>query len=130
MASAFNIRQLTARVGSLLHRPPEVREKPQSDTIESGDFRIDLRSHKVTVRGKQVQLTAEEFDMLVFLTGHPMRVVTPLTQLNTRWGEHEVRQTQFLRVLTALRLKIEAAAGRAGYIRTEPWVFYRFETSR
>jgi len=130
MASALSIRQLTARLGNLLQRAPEVREKKENDTIESGDFRIDLRSHKVTVRGQEARLSSEEFDMLVFLAGHPRRVVTPRTLLSTRCGDHEVRQTQFLRVLTALRQKIESAAGRAGYIRTEPWIFYRFDPGR
>ncbi|HVO81027.1 MAG TPA: winged helix-turn-helix domain-containing protein [Terriglobales bacterium] len=130
MASSLNVRQLTGRLGNLLRRAPEARPEPQNEVIDTGDFHIDLQAHQVTVRGRQIELTSEEFDMLVFLAGHPRRVVTPSTQLNTRWGEHEVRQTQFLRVLTALRQKIEAAAGRAGYIRTEPWVFYRFDTSR
>jgi DNA-binding response OmpR family regulator len=130
MASSLNIRQLTSRLGNLLQRVPEVREDTQSDIIEHGDFHIDLRSHQVTVRGQEVQLTSEEFDMLVFLAEHPRRVITAHTLLSTRSGDHEVRQTQFLRVLTALRQKIESAAGRAGYIRTEPWVLYRFEPSR
>ncbi|MBZ5705640.1 MAG: winged helix-turn-helix domain-containing protein [Acidobacteriia bacterium] len=130
MASSLNIRQLTARLGNLLQRVPEVQEETQNDILESGDFHIDLRSRTVTVRGQEIHLTSEEFDMLVFLAGHPRRVVTPRTLLSTRWGDHEVRQTQFLRVLTALRQKIESAAGRAGYIRTEPWIFYRFDPGR
>lgn len=127
--SPLNMGQLAARE-TLLQRVPEVRDETQDDIIENGDFRIDLRSHKVTVRGKETQLTSEEFDVLVFLAGHPRRVVTPHTLLSTRSGDHDVRQTQFLRVLTVLRQKIEAAAGRVGYIRTEPWVLYRFDPAR
>jgi DNA-binding response OmpR family regulator len=130
MASSFNIGQLTSRLGALFQRAPEVREKTQGEIIENGDFRIDLQSHKVTVRGQEAELTPAEFDMLVFLSGHPRRVVTPSTLLSSRFGDHRVRQTQFLQVLMALRQKIESAAGRAGYIRTEPWIFYRFDPSR
>jgi two-component system response regulator VicR len=93
----------------------------------NGDFRIDNQSRSVTVRGRELVLTSEEFDLLVFLVGHPRRVVTSKTLLSTRRGAHEVRQTQFLRVLTTLREKLEAVAGREGYIRTEPWIVYRFD---
>ena len=65
--------------------------------------------------------------MLIFLAGHPRRVVTPRTLLSTRWGDHEVRQSDFLRVLTSLRKKIEAVGGSVRYIRTEPWIYYRFD---
>jgi DNA-binding response OmpR family regulator len=130
MASSSRSGLLTARPGTLVQRIPEVREETQNDIIENGDFRVDLRSHKVTVRGQEAQLTSEEFDLLVFLAGHPRRMVMPRTLLITRCGDHEVRRAQFLRVLTALRQKIESAAGRAGYIRTEPWIFYRFDPVR
>ena len=97
--------------------------------VDAGDFHVDLQSQQATVRGKSLNLSAEEFDLLLFLLRHPRRVVTTRTQLNTRW-EDEVHQIVFLRVLASLRRQIESAAGRAGYIRTEPWVLYRFETSR
>lgn len=77
--------------------------------------------------GQEAPLTSEEFDLLVFLVGHPRSVVTSRTLLSTRCGAHEVRQAQFLRVLATLRHKIESAAGREGYIRTEPWIVYRFD---
>jgi len=130
MASSLNVRRLTARLGNLLQRVPGVRGGTLSDIIENGDFRIDLRSHTATVRGQELTLTSEEFDMLVFLAGHPRRVITPRTLLSTRCGDHEVRQTQFLQVLTALRQKLNSASGGAGYIRTEPWIFYRFDPAR
>jgi DNA-binding response OmpR family regulator len=127
MASSLNIGQLTSRLETVLQRAPEARAQAHGEIIANGDFRIDLQSHKVTVRGQEPHLTSEEFDLLVFLVGHPRRVVTSRTLLSTRCGDHEVRQTQFLRVLTTLRQKIEAATGREGYIRTEPWIVYRFD---
>ncbi len=127
MASALSLRQISVQLGNLFQRTNRASLGKGENVIETGDFRIDLRSHKVLVRGQEAQLDSEEFDMLVFLTGHPRRVVTPRTLLSTRWGGHKVRQADFLRVLTSLRKKIEGAGGTAHYIRTEPWVFYRFE---
>jgi len=100
MASSLNIGQLTSPLKTVVQRAPEAREQTHSEIIANGDFRIDLQSHKVTVRGQDACLTSEEFDLLVFLVGHPRRVVTSRALLSMRCGDHEVRQTQFLRVLT------------------------------
>lgn len=127
MGSLLNIGELTSRMGALSQGTPEDRDETQNGIIKNGDFHIDLQGRKATVRGREAHLNSEEFDLLVFLVGHRRRVVTSRTLLSTRCGEHEVRQTQFLRVLTTLRQKLEAAAGRDGYIRTEPWIVYRFD---
>jgi DNA-binding response OmpR family regulator len=97
-------------------------------TIEAGDFRIDMTRRSVALCGRELDLTSEEFDVLVFLAGHRQRLITPRTLLATSWSEHRVRQTEFLRVLMALRSKLETAAGPGKrYLRTEPWVIYRFD---
>jgi two-component system, OmpR family, KDP operon response regulator KdpE len=127
MASTLSLRQISVRLGNLFQSTPRTTNEKEEEIIETGDFRIDLRTRSVFVRDQAVLLDSEEFDMLVFLTGHPRRVITPRTLLSTRWGNHEVRQTDFLRVLANLRKKIEAAGGFTHYIRTEPWVFYRFD---
>jgi len=97
-----------------------------SEIVESGDFRIDLGSRQVQVRGQELQLTDEEFELLVFLVGHPTGIITPHTRLSTRWGRNGVHQAEVLRVLTQLRKKLESLGG-SQYIRTEPWVVYRFD---
>jgi DNA-binding response OmpR family regulator len=125
MASTLSLKQISMRLGNLFQ--PAAPTEKDNEVIEKGDFRIDLHSHRVSVREQEVALGSEEFDMLVFLTGHPRRVVTPRTLLSTRWGDQAVRQADFLRVLISSRKKIEAAGGSTHYIRTEPWVFYRFD---
>ena len=47
--------------------------------IESGDFKIDLDGRTVTLCDQELQLTSEEFDVLVFLASHPQSLVTPRT---------------------------------------------------
>ena len=124
MASSSALKQAVTRIRDLVQR---TGDPPESDqVIETGDFRIDLRARTATVRGHEILLTAPEFDLLVFLTTHPRKLITPQTRLTTRWGESQTRQAEFLRVLLQLRKKIEATVDSADYIRTEPWVFYRF----
>ena len=125
MSHRLNFRQMATRLGSAFEGKSRTNDAER--TMSIGDFRIDLQSREVWVRGKRLELERQEFDMLVFLTGHRSRLVTSRTLLSTRWKEHEVRRADFLHVLASLRTKIEAAGGSRHYIRTEPWVFYRFD---
>jgi two-component system KDP operon response regulator KdpE len=97
------------------------------ETIAAGDFRIDLENRTATLRGLPLQLTGEEFDLLMFLIDHPRKLVTQQTRLATNWAGHGLRQTEFLRVLLSLRKKLDSESSSQHYIRTEPWVLYRFD---
>ena len=95
--------------------------------IELGDFRIDMNRRIVTVHGDDLDLSSEEFDVLLFLIRHPQRLITPQTVLMTTATSENPRQTEFLRVLLSLRKKLEAAGAGQHYLRTEPWVVYKFD---
>lgn len=98
------------------------------EVITFGDFRIDLTARTATLCGRELGLTFEKFDVLVFLTSHPRSLVTPHTTLATSWAAKRVRQVRFLRALISLSGKLEAAAGPdKHYLQTEPWVVYRFD---
>jgi DNA-binding response OmpR family regulator len=92
--------------------------------IEAGDFRIDLATRSVSVRGHELRLAPDEFDLLVFLTSHPKKMVTPSTTLSTNWPGQGIRQTDFFHVLLSLRKKLDETGTH--YLRTEPWIVYRF----
>jgi DNA-binding response OmpR family regulator len=95
--------------------------------IKSGDFHIDIDKRTVTLRGQQLELTSEEFDVLVFLASHPRSLVTPHTMLATGWTVNRPQHTEFLTTLISLRKKLDAAGPGKHYLRTEPWVIYRFD---
>jgi two-component system, OmpR family, KDP operon response regulator KdpE len=122
----FGISELLARVRANLRRSP--REEQTGGVIEDGHFRIDLDAHLVQVRGHEVKLTPKEFDLLVYLARHPRKVVTHRNLLAAVWGANSTEQPEYLRVFIGqLRKKIEADAQAPSYLRTEPWVGYRFE---
>lgn len=128
MAAALSLRELGSRVSRFLRSDRQVpARRAECEIIRTGDFQIDLASHQVTVRGQSLDLSPEEFEMLVFLAGHPRRIITRRTLLATRWSGQNVKQVSFLEVLASLRKKIDAVDSSARYISTEPWVFYRFE---
>lgn len=125
MAASWSLRQLFATASK--ENVQESDTESAGEMLEVGDFRIDTRRHRATLRGEPLELTGEEFDVLIFLTTNSQRVVTPQTTLATHWTGARTHQTQFLRVLLALRKKLETAASGQQYLRTEPWVIYRFD---
>lgn len=125
MSSGVGVNELLAQCAF-----PREREAETSEVLAAGDFRIDLASRRATVRGQELQLNQEEFEVLVFLIGHPTSIITPHTRLTTRWGGNHVRQADFLRVMAQLRKKLEAMEGCGHYLRTEPWIVYRFDPQR
>jgi len=123
----FNINELLARVRAALRRSL-IKAEPESQSIEAGDFRIDLQTRAVLVKNRAVRLTPKEFDLLVYLARHPGRVITHRTLLSSVWGANSVEQPEYLRVFVAqLRKKLETDESAPRYIVTEPWVGYRFE---
>lgn len=73
-----------------------------SQVIESGPFKIDLRRRVATLRDQQLQLTSEEFDVLIFVAGHPQKLVTPNTVLSTNWSSSSSRHTLYPLVMTGI----------------------------
>ena len=124
----FGIDELLARVRAALRRSPDTHEDSQS-VLEDGDFRVDPSTREVTVNGDSVHLTPKEFDLLVFLFRNRNKVVTHRAILTAVWGGNFTEQTEYLRVFVGqLRKKVEKNPSQPRYIRTEPWVGYRFLT--
>jgi len=123
----FGIDELLARVRAALRRSPEVLDETGNDLAE-GDFHINLSTREVTVNGNSIHLTPKEFDLLVFLFRNRNKVVTHRAILTAIWGGNFTEQTEYLRVFVGqLRKKIEKEVSQPRYIRTEPWVGYRFD---
>jgi DNA-binding response OmpR family regulator len=83
-------------------------EKP---VMEIGDFYIDTAARKVTVLDREVRLTPKEFELLVYMAGHPGKVMTHRALLAAVWGSQSTEQVQYLRVFVGqLRKKLEPDA--------------------
>src|SRR5580704_12630812 len=122
----FSTAELLARIRAALRRAPATVE-PKT-RFETGDFRIDVDAHSVTVAGREVRLTPKEFDVLLYMAQRPHKVLTHRAILNAVWGSNSMEQNEYLRVFVGqLRKKLEADASTPKYIVTEPWVGYRFE---
>ena len=123
----FGINELLARVRASLRRSPSSEEE-EGGLIDAGDFHIDLDTHSVSVRGREVHPTPKEFELLVYLARRPEKVVAHRVLLRAVWGPNSTEQPEYLRVFIGqLRKKIELEASSPRYLYTEPWIGYRFD---
>jgi len=123
----FGIDELLARVRAALRRSPLSQSETET-TLDDGDFHIDLSTRSVSVSRHPVHLTPKEFDLLVFLFRNRNKVMTHRAILAAIWGGDLTEQTEYLRVFVGqLRKKVERDVSQPRYIRTEPWIGYRFD---
>ena len=79
----FGLREVVARIRAVTRRTSGGRES--TDEVVAGAVRIDLRAHRVTVRGEEVQLTGKEFDLLTVLARDAGAVVDRERILREVW---------------------------------------------
>jgi two-component system alkaline phosphatase synthesis response regulator PhoP len=102
----FSPKALVARVKALFRRLERTDDQKQSSFI-FGQLLMDLSRHEVTVKGKEVSLTAKEFGLLEQLLRHPGRVLTRDVLLNAVWGYDYYGTTRTVDVhIRRLKLKI------------------------
>lgn len=102
----FSPKALVARVKALFRRLERTQDQTQS-SFSFGPLVMDLSRHEVTVKGKEVSLTAKEFGLLEHLLRHPGRVLTRDVLLNTIWGYEYYGTTRTVDVhIRRLKLKI------------------------
>ena len=125
----FSIREVIARVNGLLRRlsrasPPGVI----TDSLLSfGELSIDAARRRVQLRGKEVTLTAKEFDLLFFLASHPGRPFTRQNLLERVWDyDFEGYERTVTSHMNRLRAKIETDSEHPRYLLTVRGVGYRF----
>lgn len=118
----FGLRELQARVQTALRRLPAENER-----IELGALRVVPAAREVFVDGNRVDLTAREFDLLVYLARRAGTTVTRGALLRDVWGfatEDDASRTVDAHI-KSLRLKLGDAAERPRFIQTVRGAGYR-----
>ncbi len=131
MTKPFSIRELIARVRSILRRVKAVKEESDSEQqkveLDLGDLNINMEKRKVLLRGQPIELTAKEFDLLALFASNPGKAYTRENLLNIVWGyqfsgyEHTVNSH-----INRLRAKIENDPSQPRYIKTVWGIGYQF----
>jgi two-component system KDP operon response regulator KdpE len=119
----FESAELLARLRAIQRRAQVGAEEA---VFEAGHLVIDFNSHTVKVKGREVKLTATEYELLKLLALHAGKVVTHKQLLREVWGPNAEEQSQYLRVyMMHLRKKIEISEGPERLLRTESGIGYR-----
>ena len=131
----FSVRELMARIKALFRRVEAF--STSSDNTEDdrnhivfGNLEVDIDTHKVSIDGRSVDLTAREFELLHHFVRRPGRVYSRAQLLDMVWGYgHEGYEHTVNSHINRLRAKIEIDPTNPEYILTIWGVGYKFNDS-
>jgi two-component system, OmpR family, response regulator len=130
MTKPFSIRELLARIRALLRRAGMAEAKlPENAAImKIGDITIDLNRHRVISKGQTLELTAKEYDLLVFLAQNESYVFSREQLLEKVWGYDFAGDTRTVDVhIRWLRQKIENDPANPLHLLTVRGTGYKIE---
>jgi two-component system response regulator RegX3 len=118
----FGFRELVARIRAVTRRIAARAEPEEPDDLAVGRLRIDMRTHRVTLDGRELALTPKEFDLLALLASRPGALFTRADILERVWDPHWYGPTKTLDVHVA---SVRKKLGDARWIETVRGVGYR-----
>lgn len=122
----FSPPELVARIRATLRRKVSSQPAEKDEGYALGSVNVDYTSHRVTVAGQPVQLTATEYKLLHELSSGAGRVMTQDELLHRVWGPEYAGESQLLRAyVKTLRQKLGDNARNPSYIFTEHGIGYR-----
>lgn len=128
LTKPFGVGELLGRVQAVLRRAHWSELPPHVERIVRGEIEVDLERHRVKVRGKVIDITPTEFNLLVYLMRNAGKALHHRAILQHVWGTEYGDEAEYLRVYVGkLRQKIEADPLKPQYLHTEHGFGYRFE---
>ena len=125
----FNILEVKARIKAIMRRAgSDHEEKEKAKSIQVGDLRMDCEGRRVFIAGREINLTAKEFDVLELLVFNPNKVYSRENLLNIVWGYEYPGDVRTVDVhIRRLREKIETNPSEPKYVHTKWGVGYYFQ---
>lgn len=125
----FNILEVKARIKAIMRRTGKKSEEGvQENIIESGEMCLDCDGRRVYISGKEINLTAKEFDVLELLILNPNKVYSRESLLKIVWGADYPGDVRTVDVhIRRLREKIEANPSEPKFVHTKWGVGYYFK---
>ena len=127
----FNILEVKARIKAIMRRMEPKRimgEAAASKTVEHGDMRLDCEGRRAFIAGREIGLTAKEFELLELLMANPDKVYSRENLLHLVWGADYPGDVRTVDVhVRRLREKIEPNPSEPRYVHTKWGVGYYFQ---
>lgn len=132
MTKPFSVRELQARVRSQLRKVHALRQshvpsQQPDEALNTGNLRIDQKTHQVFLAEQELVLTATEFELLHHLASHPGQVFSRSQLLESVWGYHHSGYEHTVNShINRLRAKLENDATSPKIVQTVWGVGYKF----
>ena len=125
----FNILEVKARIKAIMRRMDNRgAESEQGRTVELGDVKLDCEGRRAYIAGKEIGLTAKEFEVLELLMLNSGKVYGRENLLKLIWGTDYPGDVRTVDVhVRRLREKIEENPSDPHYVRTKWGVGYYFQ---
>lgn len=125
----FNILEVKARIKAIIRRT--AKQEKKADTagrIQAGDMTIERDNRRVYIEGREINLTAKEFDVLELLATRPNQVYSREKLLTMVWGADYPGDARTVDVhIRRLREKVETNSSEPKYVHTKWGVGYYFK---
>jgi two-component system KDP operon response regulator KdpE len=121
----FSSKELLARVRAVLKRSQGAAPPPSGAKIVCGDMVIDLARRRVAIAGREIHLTATEYNLLHELATHCNQVLLHEQLLTAIWGPEYRNDVDYLRAYVhLLRKKLEVDPANPKMLVSMPGVGY------
>ena len=122
----FSVAELVARVDALFRRLGG--QDFSGEVLESGAFRLNLRSRELSRKGERIELTQVEFMIMKVFLENAGKAISREDLLHKVWGDAYQGDLKVVDVnIRRLRLKIEENAGQPKHILTVWGYGYKWE---
>jgi len=131
LTKPFSLMEMVARVKALIRRHDAMQKKvPDAEKLQFVDLSINTQTREVIKHKKQLELTAKEFDLLLYFARHPGQVFDRMQLLDKVWGYgHEGYEHTVNSHINRLRGKLEIDPRTPKFIKTVWGVGYQFIAS-
>lgn len=127
MTKPFNILEVKARIKTVLRRAAQPAVNEEKKIIHVHDMEVNIVNRSVTLGGKEIRLTAKEFDLLQLFITNRGKVFSRETMLETVWKYDYMGDARTVDVhIRRLREKIERNTAQPEFIFTKWGVGYYF----
>ena len=127
MTKPFNILEVKARIKTIFRRTAMSQKDSGQKMIVVRDMQLNLNNRSVTIAGREVNLTAKEFDLLQLFASNRGKVFSRENLLETIWKYDYLGDLRTVDVhIRRLREKIERVPSQPEYIFTKWGVGYYF----
>lgn len=132
----FNILEVKARIKAIIRRSGrsgQKKDENKNEQVQTGNeaVRLDKDGRRAFIEGREVSLTAKEFELLEFLMNHPNKIYSRDKLLHEVWGEDYPGDVRTVDVhIRRMREKIETNPSEPKYLHTKWGVGYYFDIKK